>query len=90
MRSGLGSSILCVGILAMFDHEKSHVLHVRPVMVNHEARRLLSRIKVLVPGKYRNTKRVALFPINALIVDDGVPAAGNYVFRFFIAVPMGA
>ncbi len=74
----------------MLHHEKTHVLHIRPVVMNHEARRLFSRIKVLVPGKYRNTKRVAFLPINALILDDAVAVAGNHVFRFFIAVPMGA
>lgn len=74
----------------MFDHKEAHVLHVRSVVVNHEARRLFSGIKVLMPGKYRNTKRVALLPINALILDDAVAVAGNHVFRFFIAVPMSA
>ena len=74
----------------MFDHEKAHVLHVRPVVMNQEARRLSSRIEVLVPGKYRDAKRVAFFPFNALIFDNRVAVARNHVFRLFIAVPMGA
>jgi hypothetical protein len=71
-------------------HKKAHVLHVRPVVVNHEARRLFSCIEVLVPGKHRDTKRVALLPINALILNDRVSVAGYHVFCLFIAVPMGA
>ena len=74
----------------MFDHKKAHVLHVRPVVMNHKPRCLFSRIKVLVPGKYRNAKRIAFFPINTLILDDAVAAAGNHVFRLFVAVPVGA
>ena len=74
----------------MFHHKKTHVLHVRPVVVNHQARRLFSRVKVLVPGKYRDTKRVAFLPVNALIFNNGVTVARNHVLSLFIAVPMGA
>ena len=63
---------LSIGILAMFNHKEAHVLHVCSVVVNHESRRLFSSIKVLVPGKYRDAKRVAFLPVDALILDDGI------------------
>ena len=66
---------LRIGILAMFHHEEAHVLHVWPVVMNHEARSLFSPVEVLVPREHRNTKRVAFLPVNALILDDGVTVA---------------
>ena len=74
----------------MFDHEKSHVLHVRPIVVNHHPSRFGSRIEMLMPGKHRDAQCIALFPIYALVRDDRVTATGDYILRFFIAVPVGA
>src|SRR5215831_20550732 len=74
----------------MFYHKETHVLHVWPVVVNHESRRLFSGIKVLVPGKYRNTKRITFLPINALILNDRVAVAGYHVFCLFVAMPVSA
>ena len=79
-----------VGVFSMLYHQKTHVLHVWPIVMNQEPSRLLSRIKVLVPAEYRDTQRVSRFPIKSLILDDAVALTGDYVISLFINVAMSA
>ena len=62
-----------VGVFAVLDDQKSHIFHVRSIVMDKKARRDFSRIEVLMPTKDRNTQRVAFLPFVPLILDEGVP-----------------